>query len=563
MKTAVFLRWCGFLIAALSLLPGCADIFGPDHDPDTNGTETPDELDPGAGAMLVRHGEYLYLIGGLDDDGIPKAAVFAAHITAAGTVEEPWFETAALPVPLAYGVAFGIANFVYVAGGRTSGGALSDEVYYAYVQPEGGRLGFEEEGQWDVNLRSLPYGLSRASWAVHDGHVYLAGGETSDGPNGAILYARLYQDGHMGYWYPSAQSLEGPCSGTAATIDLSADTLRLVVAGGEADGEPCDVLTWFPIGEYGVLLSPFTVQLPSALVDPVVLYDDGSLLVCGGNGGTDPSSVVYRLAGDIWSTVLEPAVPAVGPSYGRAAGTLFYVSQLEPDASGAGLIDRSSRIGETAAFSLSPEAPAVLPGSGLVQRRAHVRLREEPGTVVRYATAPAGEPITDVTASDPEWTPGFRIEASMEMAFKAYSADGKASPLVRRSYQVRPTGFLIDTVRIPLLSEVPEEHAVLAPGWFFFVLDEPGMVTVLWEDADTSDHPEASARVRISVFEPDLFTPVPEALTGAVVLDLESEASPVTMWMNAGSYFVLADELDDSGGTGRFLLSVVYGGQED
>ena len=61
------------------------------------------------------------------------------------------------------------------------------------------------------------------------------------------------------------------------------------------------------------------------------------------------------------------------------------------------------------------------------------------------------------------------------------------------------------------------------------------------------------------MFEPDLFTPVPQAVTGKRVMDLGSSASPVTVWLNAGTYYIEAVELTDSGGTGRFLLWLVAG----
>lgn len=544
----------GFLV--MILLNGCWNFFDPWAK--KNQPEDPEEetIDSGSGAMLVRHGGYLYILGGLDDDGAPKAEVAAAPINAEGEVEGSWFNASPLPVPIAFGMSFATANYIYVLGGITAGGALSDRIYYAYVQPEGGALGFGEEGQWDTNLRNLPYGLARAALAIDDGHLYLAGGETPDGKSDAILYARLYRDGFVGYWYPAGCTLPGPRAGSGATIEYRDGDLRLVVAGGEKDDQPLDEVSLFSLKEHGILSDPEILDLPAALANPVVLFDADTVLVAGGYGTTGASSAIYSLAGGGWNTEQE-SITALGPSCGRAGGRLHYLeySQAEPPEDGKVLIPGEKDL------SLSPEAPGVLPGSGLVQNRSYVRLRAEPGTVVRYATAPEGERITDVTAADPEWPPAepYRILENQEMAFRVFGLGGRTSPLIRRSYRVRSTGFFVDTKRLTVKSEMPDTHDLLAPGWYFFVMEESGTITVFFEDADTSVYPGVSTRVRISVFEPDLFTPVPQAVIGKRVMDLGSSASPVTVWLNAGTYYIEAFELTDSGGTGRFLLWLVAG----
>ena len=402
----------------------------------------------GRGAMLVQSGYWLYRLGGWDDSVLSSPAVSKALVGEEGQAEG-WQESASLPAGLRHGAAFSAGNFVYVLGGSDDNGPV-DTVYYTAVHADGS-LGFGADDHWEANIRPLPEGRSSAAWVVYDGWIFLIGGmtalgTTSAGETDSIIRARIYQDGQVGQWYTSAETLPEALWGASAA-EMGG---RLYVAGGansQGAGTPGVMagMVSFALGAYGALSDRrIEADLPIALQKPILLADRDDLILAGGFSGESWSSKVYRCHDGVWTDTGHESM-AEGPFFGQTGGSLLYQRSLGTDATGIGRLD---------GLDLAPEAPTLLPGSGMVPGGSPVLVGKVPGSTIRYRTdgmAPsAGDPSWQGTLETP-----FRITStglpSMELSLAAFGSDGSVSPFTRREYRLRQGSlFIVTEGTIPL-----------------------------------------------------------------------------------------------------------------
>jgi hypothetical protein len=453
-----------------------------------------------------------------------------------------------LPVPVRDGAAFGIGHFIHVVGGLDAGGEPVPTIWYAYADPVSGLLGFGGADIWARHSRPLPEGRAGAAWAIHDGRLFLAGGRGPEGLVADILHAGLYKDGYPGFWYRSPEALPRSVSGAAAAVlaDPGSKTARLCIAGGRGtDSLPSEGVS-FRIGLWGILSDPESFTLPASLFRPLLIPGRDTLILADG-AGTEVDPMFFLLYDDgAWaggdgiptrsSVTDSPAGPA-SSSYAVAAGRLL---TFGPDA-----------VLRSIDAALAPEAPQVLPGSGIVPAGTYVRVRPEPGTTLRYRTSIEG-PVDDVETDDPVWQPGYQLLSSADLAFRAFDADDRASALVRRSYEVRTQGMFLHTVLLPVRSPEDEELRPLPPGWYFFNLSEASSLVLAWQDArevpdpgmELPDEAEGDGDgvtegpALLSVFEPDLCTPVPDAAGVLSLYRLDLSASPVRLSLPSGTFYL-------------------------
>lgn len=490
----------------------------------------------GRGAMLVRSGSWLYRLGGWDDSVLSSPSVRKALVGDEGQAES-WQETASLPGGLRHGAAFSAGNFVYVLGGSDDNGPV-DTVYYTVVHADGS-LGFGADDHWEATIRPLPEGRSSAAWVVHDGWIFLIGGITapgaaSVGATSSIIRARIYQDGQVGQWYTSAETLpEALWGGSAAELGG-----RLYVAGGaDARGARAWMVS-FVLGANGGLSDRrIETDLPVALQKPILLADGDDLILAGGFSGESWSSKVYRYHGGAWADTQRESA-AEGPFFSHAGGSLLYQRSLGDDVTGIGRLD---------GLNLAPEAPTVQPGSGLVPAGSPVLVGMRPGVTVRYRTdglAPS--------AADPAW-PGtaeipFTITSanlpSMKVSLVAFGLDGSVSPVTYREYRLRSGSLFVVTEGTLPLHEAGysglDSHSMPPAAsslWYRMRIDRAGAYRLAWADAD--QNPAYSARIMVSVYEADLYTEVP---------DRNGATSPLSFVLGAGDYYLQISDVEGQQG---------------
>ena len=515
-----------------------------------------------SGGMLLRHGSYLYRIGGRNNAGITSPTILMAKINLdAGGQAVPlqWVKTAPLPEGRAYGAAFAAGNLLYVIGGEGDNGTITATVFYTRINPDDGTLGFGSTRFWEQGSIPLPEGRSHVAWELYDGRIFLAGGKTAQGALDSIIHARLYQDGQIGQWYTSPQKLPSPRYGAASTIHHD----MLIVAGGaDATETVLDDLVSYPIGSYGLLEAPQVAALPKALYAPVLLSDQDSLIIAGGyDDQLKGSDAAYRYSGGSW-TEEQLAIKAEGPSSARAAGELWYVQQ-------AGRM-RLSVIKQVSGMNLAPDRPILVPGSGLVPVNSPVRAKAEPGTTLYYH---AGTELSDA------WEPIDTISTlstTVAYTFGSFSPSfpsSAASPLLTRTYRTRSTGFLVSVSGVlepkqPGDQELDTLHlrdnvdnetaAALSSVWCRLTVTAYEELKLFFADADSPAGSAAyTGRVKLTLFERDLYT---EALDidGIPVLEYTSGVQqPVLLALQPGDYYLLLEDID--GLSGRTIGLAFYG----
>jgi N-acetylneuraminic acid mutarotase len=493
--------------------------------------------------MLLRHESWLYRLGGRDETGLTTARALMVQIDAYGPLAA-WSDTASLPLGIRSGAAFSAGDFVYVLGGETENGLIST-IYYTHIESDGA-LGFGTDKYWEINLQSLPEARAYAACVLFDGWIFLIGGKTPSGSTNSIIRARIYQDGQVGQWYASSQSLPEARWGAASAVLND----RLYVAGGARANAVTNGVVSYLLGEYGAL-SDMRIEpdLPIALQQAILLTDRNDLILAGGHDAEDWSPTVYRYHEGSWSATALAAI-AEGPVFARAAGALFYMRRIGVNGTDPVKLDE---------LHLAPETPIVVPGSGMVPNNSLIHVNGEQGVTLRY-TGIAGNTVTPADAMWPEQS--IKISSatlpSMELSLAGFSAEGSASPSPHREYRVRAGKLFVlidETLQIHGSGYASlDPHVLQESAWFRAIIDVPGHYRLAWADGD--EDPKYSARLVLSVYEADLYTEVPDVSENAS-RDLRGGiAAPLQVALNTGNYYIHIRSLDNAAG-GNFGLSLL------
>jgi hypothetical protein len=300
--------------------------------------------------------------------------------------------------------------------------------------------------------------------------------------------------------------------------------------------------------------------LPKALYAPVLLSDQGSLILAGGyDAQLTGSEAAYRYSDGSWSE--EPsAIEAEGPTSGRAAGDLFYVQQARRSI--------CAPVMQASGMNLAPDRPIIIPGSGLVPSNSPVLAKEEPGAPLYYHTG------TDPSAA---WEPLAAISelsAPTAYSFGSFSPSypsAAASPLVTRSYRTRSTGFLVSISGL-LEPKAPgsgldtlylrdyADNATSAPLssiWCRLTVRTAEELQLFFADADAPAGGTYTGRVKLSLYEVDRYTEALDIQGLAVCEYTTALQQPVRLVLQPGNYYLRIEDLD--GLTGRSMGMAFYG----
>ena len=521
---------------------------------------TPPKETDVSGGMLLRHGSYLYRIGGKTYNGSVSKTILMAKMNLDGSGKVSplqWVQTAPLPEGRAYAAVFAAGDLLYVLGGEGDNGTITSTAYYTSINPDDGTLGFGDTKFWEQNMVPMPNKLSHAALEIYDGRVFLIGGKTPQGAVDSIMHARLYQDGMIGQWYASPQKLPSARYGVASTIHNDA----LVVAGGvDATDTVLNDLATYPIGSYGLLDIPQAAELPKALYAPVLLSNGGSLILAGGyDSQLKGSDACYSYTGSAW-TEEQFSIKAEGPTSGRAAGDIWYVQQAR--------LKNLAVIKQLTGLALAPDRPIIIPGSGLVPVGRTIRAKAEPGTTLYYhnGTAPsdAWEPLDSISSLT---TPVSYTFASFSPSYPSE----KASPEVTSTYSMRATSFFVSVSGVLELKEPGSgldtinirdsvDDAASAPlslVWCRLTVNAYDEMQLSFADADSPAGGSYTGRVKLTLFEVDLYT-VALDVNGLPVQEYTSGTpQPIRLSLQPGSYYLRIEDLD--GLTGRTMGLAFYG----
>jgi uncharacterized repeat protein (TIGR02543 family) len=434
------------------------------------------------GEMLVRSGSYLFRIGGRDEYGVLRSRVLRAFVRSDGSIG-PWALTTPLPVPLADGAAIVAGNMLYILGGITATGP-SKNILYTQLKSDGTFY-----YAWISNTRSLPHPLAKATSILHDGRIFLIGGNDGVGERDSIIHARIYQDGQLGQWYESPAKLPYPLTSTSvATVGSF-----MVIAGGSTQGLPVNLGLRYTIGSHGLLTNEQSIPLPDTRTQGVLTADGTSLLFSGGYSGTSPDFGSFRLHDAASSTEWvsqEVSTPAriLGPGYSKAYGRLF-------------ALDGKGNPGTVKPLdgNLLPDLASYYPGSGFVPATFTMRWESEPGTSillngVQVDTTSLSTTAPSIVTVGVGYTSGSGPMASAEI-----------SSYWKNPY---PSGFLVDSLGISWRSLQTGVEVTIAEGrktlLIQFNVSTPRVVRI----ASMMLEPVGDLQPSMDLFESELYTSV-------------------------------------------------------
>lgn len=225
-------------------------------------------------AGVLQNG-YVLTLGGQNAANAAQAAVYAAPVVAAGTLGA-WSTTTSLPFGLYDLAAVGSGTSVYAIGGRGSNGVSHANIYMA--QQSGGSL-----STW-ASEPPLPVPLYEEAATVANGYVYVAGGRVSGGAMQAGVYAAaIGAGGTLGPW----QTLD-PLPGPRGDVTVAAAGGYLWAVGGY-DGSFHATNTVFraPLNADGTVGSWLALTpLPRSVGEQTLTYAQGYLFVAGNKSGS-------------------------------------------------------------------------------------------------------------------------------------------------------------------------------------------------------------------------------------------------------------------------------------
>jgi hypothetical protein len=282
--------------------------------------------------------------------------------------------------------------------------------------------------------------------------------------------------------------------------------------------------------------------LPASIYSPLLISDDEYLILAGGFDKTgSPTSTVYKkTSSGIWNAT-KHAISAVGPSFARTAGSLWYLKQ-----------ESANQFPEVAwlkDLNLAPERIQISPGTGFIPAGSPIRLGVEPGVIILSSTDGTNFSAWKATSvsNDSTWH------------FIAYDKAGRSSPVTISKYMIGnggvPTsgtlaiknpGESLDTIYLcdSMTNPLSKAYSTI---WCFLNIYDSKNLSLHFGGGSIPE-----GRAGISLFEYDTYTEVLDC-AGSPILDRTTTNStlPQKMTLNPGRYFLRIQDLD--GISGRSL----------
>lgn len=241
--------------------------------------------------MAVANGNYVYILGGLNNSVAPVDTVYYAKTSGGGDIGT-WQTGTPLPVPVGYTNSAAIYDgYIYMFGGwsgRTN--RTSETVYYAKLNGNG------SVGNWQTGV-SLPGVLSDTTVQVYNGYAYVIGGmpdREADSAN--VYYTKLNANGtgSVGSWSASSNTVLASDADRSSVVN---DGYLYVFGGRDPNADVTSAVYSAKINDDGSLGS-WTASanpLPQAEYNTSAVVNNGYVYVIGGMdaAGNNGSAVFY------------------------------------------------------------------------------------------------------------------------------------------------------------------------------------------------------------------------------------------------------------------------------
>ncbi|MCB0159241.1 MAG: DUF11 domain-containing protein, partial [Caldilineaceae bacterium] len=270
-------------------------------------------------------GDYIYVLGGYigpSEGGVATNEVYYSRISGNGLTA--WQPTTALPAAIFRHSAVATDDTIYVIGGYSpdTDGAPLNTVYAASVNGDG------TLGAWR-QIRALPENRFYHQSVIHDGRLFVIGGETGANELRSVISAAINGDGSLDAWRDETPLPEALVRFAAVSVRLfesdliyilvgsHSETLRNNVYHSDVPPEPTPTPT-------PTATPPFVVQLkqnPNAWVAPGerVTYE----IAYAGNRSDDLSDLTI-------TGIVPDNVELVPGSVTAAGGSAIDISGTQP-----------------------------------------------------------------------------------------------------------------------------------------------------------------------------------------------------------------------------------------
>jgi uncharacterized repeat protein (TIGR01451 family) len=265
----------------------------------------------------------VYVIGGTDRYGSPRADVLLTSVSDDQGNLSPWQSQAALPdaragVGLASYRNTGNTSTLYVAGGFDGDYAPTDTVFRAQIDLSSGVL----NGDWITDSHRLPHSVDHAPTVEHDGYLYVLGGTGMDMSGYFTSFQEVYAapvntDGSLGGAFVETSPLPRPLFYGYAVIYEGEITDTLYYVGGMYMVSRPPPVWVEPLASEEVYFADFLPngtltewkRSEGALPRPLyghsgVLVNDVELIVTGGIG--NPKDPGETLTSTVKAALVDP-----------------------------------------------------------------------------------------------------------------------------------------------------------------------------------------------------------------------------------------------------------------
>lgn len=236
-------------------------------------------------AVSLAYSGYILTFGGNSGaavNTIARASI-AANTEGLGSFSATGVDT--LPRALYKHSVVSTGNFIYVLGGKDSGGSYRNEIFYATQNAQGGL------SSWQTSGLSLPGAMSDFSSVISGDKLYILGGIS----NGARTSAN-----YMTTINATTGALDSTWTALAPLPTANANHAAVTVAdkvyviGGSSQGSQYSGQVFVgTISGNGLISSWATTRSVSAVRDHEAVFMDNQILVVGGDSGSGAKASIY------------------------------------------------------------------------------------------------------------------------------------------------------------------------------------------------------------------------------------------------------------------------------
>lgn len=442
------------------------------------------------GYKIAQYGDYIYKIGGLDENGQFSNLIFRAKIIINDSQIEisQWEKDLTMPIAAANAAVIAIGDYLYVIGGENDTGTLSS-IYFTKIN-EDGSLGTGYNKYWSKQSISLPYPLSHMSVEYNDGRVFLIGGKNNTKIFDTIIHARIQigMSRQIGNWSISNKKLSKSLYDTSSLI---VDDTLYVAAGINSNSISKKIYS-YKINDFGKL-SDYNIlinDIPKALIKPIFVNNKNNLIIGGGFLKDGSINDIWYNHNTIFWTYLDKNYKCKSPIYAQVNKNIIALNNED-----------ELKICD---LNLSLKTPKIYPGSGIIRSDTEILVNENSFNDLLYIKNPNENIDFNNNSSIFPFETGITLSENSNYIF-ANKKDSNITQTKIIDYYMQDLGmFLFINDRLTIDSSSIDLRTFTLDddnAWYKLVLYKPKDLFIKIEDS--SDNLQYTSSISYAFFQND------------------------------------------------------------